>query len=116
MKQQWAMSAKEYREAIADLGLSQIAAGRWLGVSDRTAQNYAANGCDTRTGITLHLALQNIREIVRLNEQRELFLSKKMRIFEDKQDATAKTVARLNRWIAERRRIIAELPAMARQA
>lgn len=38
------MTAKQYRSAIEKLGLSQLAAGRWLGVSSRTAQNYAAKG------------------------------------------------------------------------
>lgn len=35
------MTAKQYLAAIEKLGLSQLAAGRWLGVSPRTAQNYA---------------------------------------------------------------------------
>lgn len=38
------MTADEYKAAIATLGLSQLAAGRWLGVSKKTAQNYAATG------------------------------------------------------------------------
>lgn len=38
------MTPNEYREALARLGLSQIAAGNWLGVSPRTAQNYATRG------------------------------------------------------------------------
>lgn len=38
------MTADEYRTAIATLGLSQLAAGRWLGVSPKTAQNYASKG------------------------------------------------------------------------
>jgi len=38
------MNAVEYRTAIASLGLSQLAAGRWLGVSPKTAQNYASKG------------------------------------------------------------------------
>lgn len=35
------MTTKQYLAAIQKLGLSQLAAGRWLGVSPRTAQNYA---------------------------------------------------------------------------
>ena len=35
------MTPAEYRAALATLGLSQLAAGRWLGVSPKTAQNYA---------------------------------------------------------------------------
>lgn len=38
------MTPAEYRAALATLGLSQLAAGRWLGVSPKTAQNYATKG------------------------------------------------------------------------
>lgn len=38
------MTPLEYRTALATLGLSQQAAGRWLGVSPKTAQNYATKG------------------------------------------------------------------------
>lgn len=38
------MTSDQYRAAIASLGLSQQAAGRWLGVSPKTAQNYAKLG------------------------------------------------------------------------
>lgn len=38
------MTPLEYRTAIATLGLSQLAAGRWLGVSPKTAQRYATDG------------------------------------------------------------------------
>ncbi len=38
------MTSTEYRTAIASLGMSQLAAGRWLGVSPKTAQNYATKG------------------------------------------------------------------------
>jgi hypothetical protein len=38
------MTADQYRAAIASLGLSQQAAGRWLMVSPKTAQNYAKLG------------------------------------------------------------------------
>ena len=38
------MTPSEYRTALATLGLSQLAAGRWLGVSPKTAQNYATVG------------------------------------------------------------------------
>ena len=38
------MTPTEYRAALATLGLSQLAAGRWLGVSNKTAQNYATVG------------------------------------------------------------------------
>jgi hypothetical protein len=38
------MTPLEYRAALATLGLSQQAAGRWLMVSPKTAQNYAKLG------------------------------------------------------------------------
>lgn len=38
------MTSEEYRAALSSLGLSQQAAGRWLGVSRKTAQNYANDG------------------------------------------------------------------------
>ena len=38
------MTPADYRAALATLGLSQLAAGRWLGVSKRTAQSYATEG------------------------------------------------------------------------
>ncbi len=38
------MTPAEYRAALATLGLSQQAAGRWLMVSPKTAQNYAKLG------------------------------------------------------------------------
>jgi hypothetical protein len=43
-KQGHTMTAKQYLAAIEKLGLSQLAAGRFLGVAPRTAQNYAAKG------------------------------------------------------------------------
>lgn len=39
-----AMSPKQYKQIIEQLGLSQEGAGEWLGVSARTGQNYAAKG------------------------------------------------------------------------
>lgn len=38
------MPPTQYKAAIKTLGLSQEAAGDWLGVSPRTSQNYAAKG------------------------------------------------------------------------
>lgn len=38
------MTPTEYRTALTTLGLSQLAAGRWLGVSPKTAQRYATDG------------------------------------------------------------------------
>jgi hypothetical protein len=38
------MNPEEYKAALSALGLSQQAAGRWLMVSPKTAQNYATSG------------------------------------------------------------------------
>ncbi len=38
------MTPTEYRAALARLGLTQIGAGNLLGVSPRTAQDYALKG------------------------------------------------------------------------
>lgn len=38
------MTPTEYRAALETLGLTQLAAGRWLGVCPKTAQNYASKG------------------------------------------------------------------------
>ena len=35
------MTATQYKAAIKQLGLSQVAAGRWLGISKRQSQSYA---------------------------------------------------------------------------
>ena len=40
------MSRKQYREAIAQLGLSQAAAGRYLGISERTAHRYVSGDAE----------------------------------------------------------------------
>ena len=39
------MTRDEYRAVLEELGLSQLEAGRCLGVTDRTAQNWAARRC-----------------------------------------------------------------------
>lgn len=36
------MTADEYREAIEELGLSQVAAAKLLGVDDRTSRRWAS--------------------------------------------------------------------------
>jgi DNA-binding XRE family transcriptional regulator len=52
------MTSEEYRAAIAALGLSQLGAGRWLGVSKRTAQNYAKEGPSPPAAKAITLALK----------------------------------------------------------
>jgi len=38
------VTPKQYKAIIDQLGLSQERAGKWLGVSARTGQNYASKG------------------------------------------------------------------------
>lgn len=35
------MTARQYKNAIKRLGLSQVRAGQWLGIGARTSQGYA---------------------------------------------------------------------------
>lgn len=53
------MSATEYRVALSTLGLSQLAAGRWLGVSRRTAQRYWKFGPTATAAVAIRGALKN---------------------------------------------------------
>jgi hypothetical protein len=53
------MTADQYRAAIALLGLSQQAAGRWLMVSPKTAQNYAKLGPSGPAAVAIRMALQH---------------------------------------------------------
>ena len=52
------MTPKQYLKAIEKLGLSQLAAGRWLGVAPRTAQNYAAKGPPAPVAKLLRLVIR----------------------------------------------------------
>jgi hypothetical protein len=52
------MTALEYRAALEALGLSQLAAGRWLGVSPKTAQNYATRGPSGPAARAIQMALR----------------------------------------------------------
>lgn len=51
------MTSDEYRAALTTLGLTQQAAGRWLRVSPKTAQNYAKHGPSGPAGVAIGLAL-----------------------------------------------------------
>lgn len=52
------MTAKQYLAAIEKLGVTQIGAGTALGVSPRTAQNYAAKGPPEPVARLLRLLLR----------------------------------------------------------
>ena len=65
------MTPQQYRAAIATLGLSQLAAGRWLGVSPKTAQNYASKGPSGPAAVAIRGALESkrlIEMVAHLNE------------------------------------------------
>jgi hypothetical protein len=53
------MTPAEYRAALSTLGLSQQAAGRWLMVSPKTAQNYAKLGPSGPAAVAIRMALQH---------------------------------------------------------
>ena len=53
------MTADQYRAAISTLGLSQLAAGRWLGVSNKTAQRYATDGPSGPAAVAIRMAMQH---------------------------------------------------------
>lgn len=52
------MTSLEYRTSLATLGLSQLAAGRWLGVSNKTAQRYAVDGPTGPAARAIRMALK----------------------------------------------------------
>lgn len=51
------MTPDEYRAALATLGLSVEQTGAWLGVSRRTAFNYASDGPSPPAARTIRLLL-----------------------------------------------------------
>lgn len=51
------MTSAEYRTALATLGLSLSEAGRWLGVSQKTAMNYARLGPSAPAAKAIRMAL-----------------------------------------------------------
>ena len=53
------MTPAEYRAALSTLGLSQLAAGRWLGVSNKTAQRYASDGPSGPASVAIRMALRH---------------------------------------------------------
>jgi hypothetical protein len=52
------MTAAQYKTIIAKFGLSQEAAGVWLGVSDRTGQRYAEKGPSEMAARILRLMIR----------------------------------------------------------
>lgn len=52
------MTGEQYKKAIERLGLTQVEAGKWLGVSGRTGQNYASKGPPEAVAMLLRLMLK----------------------------------------------------------
>jgi DNA-binding transcriptional regulator YiaG len=75
------MSRREYREIIAELGMSQAAAGRYLGISERTTHRYSSGDARVRTAEALLLrSLLAHREMPRVPPwQRSYKLKRKAR-------------------------------------
>lgn len=65
------MTPDAYRTALQTLGLSQLAAGRWLGVSNKTAQNYADLAGDGPSGPAAR-AIQMLLDMTPAQRQRAL--------------------------------------------
>ena len=55
-----AMTGRQYQAAITLLGLNQQEAGRWLGVSSRTAQNYCRRGPPEPVARLLRLVVMHV--------------------------------------------------------
>jgi hypothetical protein len=56
------MTADEYRAALAALGLTQVAAGRVLGVTGRASQSYCAKGPPAPVALAVRLLLSLPRD------------------------------------------------------
>lgn len=52
------MTGEQYKRAIERLGMTQEQAGKWLGVTGRTGQNYAAKGPPEAVAMLLRLMLK----------------------------------------------------------
>lgn len=61
------MTARQYKAVIAELGMSQAAAGRYLGVSERTTHRYASGDAKLRASEALLL-----RALLHHNEKPEV--------------------------------------------
>jgi hypothetical protein len=67
------MTADEFREALDQLGISQVGIARLLGVDDVTARRWAANGTPVPVAILVELLRRGIigtADIERVHERR----------------------------------------------
>jgi len=61
------MTSHQYRKAIADLGLNQVQAARFLGVSERTSRNWAANGAPPMAAMLLCAMIEKDISVAEMN-------------------------------------------------
>lgn len=66
------MTPAEYRTALSTLGLSQLAAGRWLNVSPKTAQNYASKGPSGPAAVAIRMRLTLAPVLAEMIEDQEV--------------------------------------------
>lgn len=64
------MTPLEYRTALTTLGLTQQAAGRWLRVSPKTAQNYAKHGPSGPASVAVEMRLALWEEALKHDSSR----------------------------------------------
>ena len=55
------MTAREYRAALAALGLTQVGAARLLGVNDATSRRWAKHGVTGTAAVLLKLMVRDPR-------------------------------------------------------
>lgn len=66
------MTPSEYRTALTTLGLTQQAAGRWLRVSPKTAQNYAKHGPSGPAAVAVEMRLAAMSALRSLDGAQEV--------------------------------------------
>lgn len=66
------MTPLEYRTALTTLGLTQQAAGRWLRVSPKTAQNYAKHGPSGPAAVAVEMRLALMPVLAEMIEDQDI--------------------------------------------
>ena len=66
------MTPEDYRTALTTLGLTQQAAGRWLRVSPKTAQNYAKHGPSGPAAVAVEMRLALTPVLAEMLEDRDI--------------------------------------------
>lgn len=104
------MTPLQYREAIAELGLTQEAAGEWLGVSGRTGQTYASKGPPEAVAMLLDQALYLRRRRKELVDMIDAIDKRGLTIGSAGKDETPSWRATLEGWLAEIDELSRDLP------